>query len=53
MLFLMSLVLIVDTVIVTAAVMFDVLNPILLVVWLLLASLAVVALGCLGGDSDG
>ena len=52
MLFLMVLVLIVDTVIVTASVLFDVLHPILLVVWILLASLAVIALGTLGGDMD-
>lgn len=48
MLYLMMLVLIVDTVIVTASVLFNVLHPILLV-WLLLASLAVIALG---GDMD-
>ena len=52
MLLIMALVLIVDTVIVTASVLFDVVHPVVLVVWALLASLAVIALGSLGGGMD-
>ena len=50
MLFYTVLVLLVDTVIITASVAFDIIPPVILIVWLLLASLAVIALG--GGLDD-
>lgn len=50
MLFFTALVLIVDTAIIAASVIFNVLPLVILLVWLLLGSLAVLALGCVFND---